>query len=86
MSLRIAALEKQQSRLQTQDLDDMKRRLDIVERSLPQAGGGKKAPVAQPVSLHKEISAQPAAGPAPNQQKNDAPKKGLLERIVGTVS
>ena len=86
MSLRIAALEKQQSRLQAQDLDDMKRRLEIVERSLPQAGEGKRAPVAPPVSTHKEISAQQASGPAPNQQKNDAPKKGFLERIIGAVS
>ena len=86
MSLRLAALEKQQARLRAQDLDDVNRRLEALERSLPQAGGGKKAPVASSVTTNKETGTQPAAGPAPNQQKNDAPKKGFLERIVGTVS
>lgn len=86
LSLRIAALEKQHSRLQVQDIDDMKRRLEILERSVPQAGGGRKAPIAPPITTHKDISAQPATVPAPSQPKSDAPKKGLLERIIGTVS
>ena len=62
MSLRLAALEKQQARLRAQDLDDVNRRLEALERSLPQAGGGKKAPVASSVTTNKETGTQPAWG------------------------
>jgi general secretion pathway protein A len=86
MSLRLAALEKQQARLRAQDLDDVKQRLKVLECSLAQGEGRNKALVVPPLTANNEASNQPAAGPAPKQQKNDAPKKGLLERIVGTIS
>ena len=85
MSLRITAIEKAHVRVEAHKLDDMMRRLELVEKSRLETAAVTPARIPAPSSPAKSGSdTPPVSAASPNKQQNTNPKKSLLKRLVGS--
>ena len=83
MGLRVAALEKEYVRIKAHDLDDIERRLALLEKSRHTALDAKQGSRAPSVPLKTGTDAQPAPAAVRNDSKEVISKKGLFKRLVG---
>ncbi len=83
VSLRITALEQAHARVEAHQLDDMVRRLELLEKSRQEIAAVTQAPTALSSPAEKGGDAPPVSAIAPNNKKDANPKKSLLKRLVG---
>jgi hypothetical protein len=83
LGLRIAALEKEFTRIEAHELVDIERRLDLLEKSRPAAADAGHGSFAPSMSLKADTDAQPAPAAVRNDNKEESSKKSLFKRLVG---
>lgn len=82
MGLRIAALEKEYARIKAYDLDDIERKLELLEKSRPTALDAKQGLRVPSAPLKTGTDAQPVPAAVRNDNKEESSKKGLFKRLV----